>query len=298
MRAVFYEDLYEFYNKAFSFLVKHEVKNSLPLTILNSLKKNIQKYGKEPPLMFSLAENGFIKLISLMTPPRDLIISYTDDLNNVKILVEELSKKNVYLPGVLSFKEAADKFTKLWCEKNSLESKLLRRERIYKLTKVSEETLGDKLFSVATKPHQPTVLKWAREMITEALLEVTEEELLRNNNNLKDEFEHENSQIYLLFEDKVPVSMARKAGKAPHGNAINLVYTPPFLRRKGYATECVAKLSKLLLENGNDYCFLFTDLSNPTSNSIYQKIGYRPIIDENHYRFYSKKLKKKGQKVS
>ncbi len=31
-----------------------------------------------------------------------------------------------------------------------------------------------------------------------------------------------------------------------------------------------------------------TDLSNPTSNSIYQKIGYRPVIDENHYKFISK----------
>ncbi len=113
MRAIFYEDVNEFCNLVFPFLLKYEVKNSLPLTILNSLKINIQKYGKEPPLMFLLAENGTIELISLMTPPYDLIISYTNDLNNIEILVEELSKRNVYLPGVLSFKEAADKFTKL-----------------------------------------------------------------------------------------------------------------------------------------------------------------------------------------
>ncbi len=289
MRAMFYEDVNKFYNHVFPFLVKNEVKNSLPLTILNSLKKNIQRYGKEPPLMFSLAENRSIELISLMTPPHDLIISYTADLNNIKILVEELSKRNVYLPGVLSFKEAADKFSKLWCKKNSLESQLLRRERLYKLAEVSEETLGDKLFSVATKSNQSIVLQWAREMATEALAEITEEELMRNIKNFKFEFEQDASQIYLLFDDQEPVSMARKAGKSPHGNAINLVYTPPLLRRKGYATECVAKLSKFLLEEGNEYCFLFTDLSNPTSNSIYQKIGYRSIIDENHYKFFSKK---------
>ncbi|NVM19316.1 MAG: hypothetical protein HWN80_16540 [Candidatus Lokiarchaeota archaeon] len=64
--------------------------------------------------------------------------------------------------------------------------------------------------------------------------------------------------------------------------------TPPSLRRIGYTTECVAILSKLLLEEGNKYCFLFTDFSNSTSNSIYQKIGYRPVIDENHYKFLSK----------
>ncbi len=286
---MFYEDVNKFYDQVFAFLLKHEVKNSLLLTILNSLKINIQKYGKEPPLMFLLTENGIIELISLMTPPYDIIISYTDDLNNIEILVEELSKRNVCLPGVLSFKEAADKFTKLWCEKNSLESQLLRRERIYKLVEVSEETLGDKQFSVATKSHQSIVLEWAREMMSEALTEITEEELVRNINNFKFEFEQDAIQIYLLFDDIEPVSMARKAGKAPHGNAINLVYTPPLLRKKGYATECVAKLSKLLLEEGNQYCFLFTDLSNPTSNNIYQKIGYRPVIDENHHKFSSKK---------
>ena len=289
MRAMFYEEVKEFYELVYPFLLDHEVENGLLFRISNSLKINTQTYGRSPPLMFSLVENETIKLVSVMTPPFDLIISYTTDLNSIEILVEELLKRKVYLPGVLSFKEAADKFAKLWCKGNSLESKLLRRERIYKLEKVSEETLGENQFFVATKSYQSTVLKWAREMMTEALLEVTEEEIGRNISNFRREFENDASRIYLLFDNQEPVSMARMAGKSSHGHSINLVYTPPSLRRNGYATECVAKLSKLLLEEGNRYCFLFTDLSNPTSNSIYQKIGYRPIIDENHYKFYSKK---------
>ena len=83
--------------------------------------------------------------------------------------------------------------------------------------------------------------------------------------------------------------MARRAGKTPNGITVNLVYTPPSLRRKGYATECVAKLSKLLLDSVSKFCFLFTDLMNPTSNSIYQKIGYRPIIDVDQYEFIFEK---------
>jgi len=63
------------------------------------------------------------------------------------------------------------------------------------------------------------------------------------------------------------------------------VYTPPEIGRRGYATECVAKLSKHLLEEGNKFCFLFTDLMNRISNSIYQKIGYRPVIDVDEYKF-------------
>ncbi|MHA1110922.1 MAG: GNAT family N-acetyltransferase [Promethearchaeota archaeon] len=58
----------------------------------------------------------------------------------------------------------------------------------------------------------------------------------------------------------------------------------PELRKKGYATECVAKLSKKLLED-YEYCVLFTDLGNPTSNSIYQKIGYKPVMDVDLYKF-------------
>ena len=91
--------------------------------------------------------------------------------------------------------------------------------------------------------------------------------------------------MFLLLDQNEPVSMARKAGKTPNGSLINFVYTPPHFRRNGYATECVAKLSKLLLEEGNKFCFLFTDLANPISNSIYYKIGYRPVIDLDQYNF-------------
>jgi predicted GNAT family acetyltransferase len=47
----------------------------------------------------------------------------------------------------------------------------------------------------------------------------------------------------------------------------------------------VAALSQTLLDQGRMYCFLFTDLANPTSNHIYQAIGYQPICDVNEYSF-------------
>ncbi|MFX1311510.1 MAG: GNAT family N-acetyltransferase [Promethearchaeota archaeon] len=287
MEANFYDDINKFYNLASLFLLKREIENALILSILDVLKGNIHRYGEEMPLLLLLREESIIKLIAVRTPPHDLLISYIDKTDCIDVLVEELLKRNEKLPGVLSFRKAADKFTQLWCDKNSLESQLLRKERIYKLDKVSKETLGNNSFHVATKPYQSIVLKWAREMVSEALVEVTEEELDQNNSRFKIEFENNESQIFLLFHHDKPVSMARKAGKTPNGNAINLVYTPPPLRRRGYATECVAKLSKRLLDEGNKYCFLFTDLSNPTSNSIYLKIGYRPIIDQHHYKFMS-----------
>ena len=79
--------------------------------------------------------------------------------------------------------------------------------------------------------------------------------------------------------------MAGCTGWTPRGVRINAVYTPPQSRRRGYASACVAALSQLLLGAGRQFCFLFTDLANPTSNRIYQQIGYRAVCDVDEYAF-------------
>ena len=81
------------------------------------------------------------------------------------------------------------------------------------------------------------------------------------------------------------VSMA-KIGREFMGTAgVALVYTPPYFRGRGYATELVARLSQKWLDKGFARCVLYTDLANPTSNSIYQQIGYTPIADSLDIRF-------------
>jgi predicted GNAT family acetyltransferase len=82
-----------------------------------------------------------------------------------------------------------------------------------------------------------------------------------------------------LWEDAEPRSMAGSARPTRRGIAINNVYTPVEWRGRGYATSCVARLSEQLLERGMDYCVLYTDLAHHTSNSIYTRIGYRPVAD-------------------
>lgn len=88
-----------------------------------------------------------------------------------------------------------------------------------------------------------------------------------------------------LWEDGRPVSMAAGSRQTTHGIVVNQVYTPPELRNRGYATSCVAALSQHLLDQGHTFCALFADLGNPTSNSIYQRIGYRPVVDFGEYYF-------------
>jgi predicted GNAT family acetyltransferase len=93
------------------------------------------------------------------------------------------------------------------------------------------------------------------------------------------------SGIALFVVDDKPVSLAGFAGPTPHGIRIGPVYTPKALRGHGYASALTASLSKQLLDEGRKFCFLFTDLSNPTSNKIYTNIGYREVADVDQISF-------------
>jgi predicted GNAT family acetyltransferase len=55
------------------------------------------------------------------------------------------------------------------------------------------------------------------------------------------------------------------------------VYTPVEERGHGYASANVAAISARALDAGALACMLFADKANPTSNKIYQAIGYRPV---------------------
>jgi RimJ/RimL family protein N-acetyltransferase len=79
--------------------------------------------------------------------------------------------------------------------------------------------------------------------------------------------------------DGQPVSIACNTIPVTGMVRIGPVYTPPAARGHGYASAATAALSQRLLEAGAEEVVLFTDLANPVSNSIYQRIGYRPVED-------------------
>jgi predicted GNAT family acetyltransferase len=91
--------------------------------------------------------------------------------------------------------------------------------------------------------------------------------------------------IHLWRDGGQFVSIAAAVGRTPSGIRIGLVYTPPPLRRRGYAGALVAALSQKLLDSGRRFCFLFTDMTNPTSNKIYQQIGYQKICEQRQVLF-------------
>lgn len=59
---------------------------------------------------------------------------------------------------------------------------------------------------------------------------------------------------------------------------IGPVYTPAEHRGRGYASAAVALATQAIFDVGARAC-LFTDQANPTSNGIYQAMGYRAVAD-------------------
>jgi predicted GNAT family acetyltransferase len=88
-----------------------------------------------------------------------------------------------------------------------------------------------------------------------------------------------------LWEHTDVVTMVGVAPAVAGVVRVGPVYTPPELRRRGYATSGVAVVSQQSLDAGAKACMLFTDKANPTSNAIYQRIGYRPVATAAEYRF-------------
>ena len=89
----------------------------------------------------------------------------------------------------------------------------------------------------------------------------------------------QNQSVVVWELDGTPVAIAAEIRKASFGSTVSLVYTPPEHRGHGYASSLVAHLSQHLLNQGAPRCLLFTDANNPTSNAIYQRIGYRYQCD-------------------
>lgn len=81
-----------------------------------------------------------------------------------------------------------------------------------------------------------------------------------------------------VWDDGGPVHVSASRGPNLGVARIGPVYTPPELRGRGYAAATVAEISRRLLDGGARVC-LYTDLANPTSNALYERLGFTPVMD-------------------
>ena len=92
-------------------------------------------------------------------------------------------------------------------------------------------------------------------------------------------------RIHLWHDGGAPVAVAAVSAPAVGVARVGPVYTPSGLRRRGYGAAVTAEATSAALTGGAEHVALYTDLANPTSNSIYQAIGYRPDHDAEERSF-------------
>src|SRR5437762_6248764 len=262
-------------------LLTEEVKNSLIIGIAHRLQKFPTDY--HTPYLATIEDEQNLLLVALITPPFNLVLAAQDDKHEAAMLtlIRYIRAYQWPIPGVRASVPLADHFVRLWTEQTGEQVQLTMGQRTFELTQVISPPPVPGHFRLAVEAEHDLLTRWTTAFMAEALNDTHGEDVPQA--TLK---RIRAGDLFVWESDTGQVvSMAERVRPIINVITIALVYTPPELRGKGYATNCVAALSQHLLNSGWAICSLTTDLANPTSNHIYQRIGYRPVCDFNGYRF-------------
>jgi len=280
-QIVSHADAAAFLRRAEPWLAAAEAENNLLLGIARSLREGNNPY-RDPISLITVEEGGAVTGCAWRTPPHNLGMTRLP-MEALPALLEQIAALHSELPGMLGPPEPCRAAAELWAGPRGLTAETARELRIYELRSVAHPSAPPSgHYRLATVADRALAIAW-----TAAFQEDIDPEGPRHpdRGGLVDRLIASGSLG--LWDNGEPVSMAAATSPTPNGVRINLVYTPPELRARGYASACVAALSQAQLDGGRRFCFLYTDLANPTSNSIYQRLGYRPVCDALELAFRS-----------
>jgi len=308
MHSTRFPDPQLFLDRAQSFLMRDEVENALMLGIAHGLA-GAPAATAAAPYLATVEDAGHVVACAIRTPPSKVVITRATR-DAIACLVDDLSRGFPgdpgdpgvpgipgipgipdipggpgipgspglpRLPGVIGPEPAAGVFAEAWGQRHGVAPRAGRRSRIFEIREMpapANRPAG--AFRPAFETDVPALARWAAAFMTEAGLSeaIDAERAVR---------ERIRNHCLFVWDDRGPVSMAAWSGRTPRGVRVNFVFTPPEFRRRGYASACVADLTRHMLAEGLSFCCLYTDLANPTSNHIYQEIGYRPVCDTADY---------------
>ena len=269
----------DFLKNAGPLLYRDEVANSLMLGLCEGMVGNPSKIS---PLLFRVLQEDETVTAAIQTPPKNLVISYAKP-DVLDILILALQKIEADFPGVVGPNKESEYFSDRWSRLVAKKTRLAMGQKIYRLDQVKFPKNIDGSFGMANSEQTQIVHDWVMAFVNESLPP----------NEVRDA-QHwgdfacravQKKAAHFWMQNNKPVSMAFVSRPTKNGISVNGVYTPPEFRKKGYASAVVSHLSQKMLDSGQKFCVLYTDLSNPTSNKIYQEIGYREVCDSKHFFF-------------
>jgi predicted GNAT family acetyltransferase len=275
MKLIRYSCADELLEKAGAWLQQSEAENNVILGVANRFRQQQDKEGSNT-YWAAITENDEVAGCAFRTPP--MPISMTSmPAAAIPLLVEDLSESHSNTPGLHGPADVVEEFARLWSERHSLTWHAHMRLKIHRLEKVVFPTnAAPGELRRVSEADAPLIRDWVAKFIVDAdAVDDPDESAERV-------LASENARIW---DHDGPRSMVVGMREMPRGMSLSGVYTPPEYRGRGYASMVVAAYSQEVLDSGKEYCCLYTDGDNPTSNSIYARIGYVPIRDDLHISF-------------
>jgi predicted GNAT family acetyltransferase len=279
MDVVRLDDAAAFLTEAEPLLLADEARHNLILGIAGTIRDTPDLYPLRS--LWLVRDAGEVVAAALRTPPYNLILARPRSAPALAALAEAVAGEE--LPGVTGTEPEVEEFAELWSRHSGVAGRVNMRQGVYALEQVEPLPAVPGSARVAKADDRALALRWWIAFGEEVLHEGGPGRE-RAEASVDHKLSSPTSGLLLWEDGGEPVSAAGWGGPTPNGIRIGPVYTPPELRGKGYATALTAELSQRLLdgrlyEGGRRFCFLYTDLANPTSNAIYERIGYRRIAE-------------------
>ncbi|ADY22705.1 GNAT family N-acetyltransferase [Bacillus paranthracis] len=263
-----YEEIVNFKEEVTPFLEKNEQENNLILGVLQMVHQ---------PIFMGIAKQGEeIAVVFLQTEEKKQIIVATSEISGVAIkeLAKELTKIYPDIPGLIGDKKVVQHLAEEIAVLENKKTNVVMEQGVYELKEVKKKPGKDGFFREVSSDELTLIEQWIYQFCEDVNLPTTKEEAKQTAHTLIT-----NHRLFGLEVDGKLVSVAAQTRPTKNNITVNFVYTPKEERKKGYASNCVAALSQRMLDEGYKTTTLYTDLANPTSNKIYQEIGYEQIAE-------------------
>jgi uncharacterized protein len=267
VRGTRVDDVRDFRGRVEPLLLTDELRHSVPLGVLATIDRYAEHH------LWLVEDAGDVVACALMTPPFHLLAMGRPA--GFDELVTVVRADAVPVPGVTGFLPEVEEFAGCWARATGASTRPALSMRMYSTDAVSSVRETPGRMRAAGEADREVLDTWARAFALETGLPEGPEQLARS---LAAQLGADPG-IVMWDVDGLPVTLAGARESSPGIARVGPVYTPPEHRRRGYATSLVAAWTSELLRRGMRRCALFTDLANPTSNSIYQTVGYRPHGD-------------------
>jgi predicted GNAT family acetyltransferase len=277
MRVARFSDAVSFLALTQGWLMQAELENNVILSLAGAIADG-SLVTKEPTYLAAAFDGEAIVACALRTTPRKLVVSSGPEAA-IRALVADAHAVAATLPAVMGPEPAVGWFASAWCALAQCRAQVGTRHRNHVIYTVAQDlAMAPGALRNVAAPERSRALEWAQAFGDEAMAgekmdrdEVVDRYMLSNR--------------LFFWDDGGPVAMLAVGGRTQNGARVSLVYTPHERRGRGYATSAVATLTARLLAAGDRHCCIYTDLANPVSNSIYRRVGYRPVCDICDYVF-------------